>query len=420
MGMRNKVVFLSWCPPNLLRPRAIQVGRTAKAVGLSGWEPTLISAKIDLPIERDMIDSSLGEHYAPFYARHISLPDTALSEPAEPSTSKFKLTKKSEKPWRRLAYEAAKKQLRWSANRLLVTFAQPWQDHEIGLELKKNNPALRWVAHFSDPWVDSPYFSPTGADAQEAARRTQDDVIRHADRLVFVTDMTADLVMRNYPKQLREKVSVIPHIVDTEITDSTTKKNPPDGPLIIAHSGSLYSGKRVPHGLFDALSRMNNDNALHERLKVCFIGDRPNDGRDLISHHALDKVIESTTPLYYHASLNEMTRSDYLFIIDADLPQSPFLPSKFADYLMTDRPIFALTPDDSYTHRVIQRMSYLTAPPNNADRIQTLLTELIEQKKQGMLEASPQHIQTRAECGPEAIGRLYDKLFNDLLAATPK
>ena len=416
MDMNKRIVFLSWCPPNLLRPRAIQVGRAAKAVTMLGWKPTLISAKTELPIERDMIDRNLGEHYAPYYTRHIALRDTALSEP---SGSRFALTGKTNKPWKQLAYTAASRHLRWPGNRLLVTFAQPWQDHEIGLELKANNPSIRWAAHFSDPWVDSPYFSPANGEARDAAQRAQDDVIRCADRLVFVTDMTANLVMRNYPERYREKVHIIPHVVDTEIAASAEQENTENGPLVIAHSGSLYSGKRVPHGLFAALAAMNSDGMLHKRLKVRFIGDRPNDGHDLINHHALGRVIETTTPLYYRASLKEMVGSDCLFIIDADIPESPFLPSKFADYLMTDRPVFALTPDDSYTNRVLRQMTYLTAPPNDATRIEMLLTTLIEQKTRGMLRVSPQHIEARTECGPQAIGTLYDRLFSGLLATKP-
>src|ERR1051325_6091651 len=39
---------------------------------------------------------------------------------------------------------------------VLVTFAFPLVDNVIGLELKRRLK-LPWLAHFSDPWVDSPF-----------------------------------------------------------------------------------------------------------------------------------------------------------------------------------------------------------------------------------------------------------------------
>ena len=40
---------------------------------------------------------------------------------------------------------------------VLVSFAQPWSDHLVGLRVHRAT-GLPWVAHFSDPWTDSPYL----------------------------------------------------------------------------------------------------------------------------------------------------------------------------------------------------------------------------------------------------------------------
>ena len=49
----------------------------------------------------------------------------------------------------------------------------------------KRATGLPWVAHFSDPWTDSPYLRGRAA-AAAAGGRMEDDVVRERDALVFV------------------------------------------------------------------------------------------------------------------------------------------------------------------------------------------------------------------------------------------
>src|SRR5205085_9435767 len=67
----------------------------------------------------------------------------------------------------------------------LVSFAQPWSSHLAALRVHRHTK-LPWVAHFSDPWVDSPYW--TGSAAQRAvAAKLEEHVIREATAVVLVT-----------------------------------------------------------------------------------------------------------------------------------------------------------------------------------------------------------------------------------------
>src|SRR5258705_4894076 len=91
----------------------------------------------------------------------------------------------------------------------LVTFAQPWSDHLVGLRVHRAT-RLPWVAHFSDPWVDSPYLKLSDA-RRSVTQHMEADVVREATALVFVTHETADLVMKKYPAEWRNKVDVVPH-----------------------------------------------------------------------------------------------------------------------------------------------------------------------------------------------------------------
>src|SRR6185369_8897538 len=82
---------------------------------------------------------------------------------------------------------ASRAALRLAAERrfdVLVSFAQPWSDHLIGLRVHRAT-GLPWVAHFSDPWVDSPYLR--GQPWQRRLwSRMERDVIQTAGAIVFV------------------------------------------------------------------------------------------------------------------------------------------------------------------------------------------------------------------------------------------
>ena len=65
-------------------------------------------------------------------------------------------------------------------------------DHLLGLRLKRK-PALPWVEHFSDPWSDNP-FRRRFFLSNFLNRRYEAQVVRHADRVIFTSLETLDLV----------------------------------------------------------------------------------------------------------------------------------------------------------------------------------------------------------------------------------
>src|SRR5262249_36888574 len=134
---------------------------------------------------------------------------------------------------------------------VLVSFGQPWSDHLIARRVRRAS-GLPWVAHFSDPWTDSPYLK--GPRWQQRIwRRLEAAVVRDADALVFVTRQTADRVMKKYPESWRRKAHVVPHGFDpAEPAEHIAA--PADGRLHIVHTGRFYDGVRTPIPMLRALA----------------------------------------------------------------------------------------------------------------------------------------------------------------------
>ena len=71
------------------------------------------------------------------------------------------------------------------------------------LGIKRANPKLPWIAHFSDPWVDGPYAAELHPVTRRKWRDNERRVMETADALIFVNEPTASLVMQKYPPSLR-------------------------------------------------------------------------------------------------------------------------------------------------------------------------------------------------------------------------
>ncbi|MEZ0273894.1 MAG: glycosyltransferase, partial [Roseimicrobium sp.] len=78
----------------------------------------------------------------------------------------------------------------------------------VGLDLKRATGAP-WVAHFSDPWTQVPRRG--GKRVDKLTHRLEREILAEADAVIFVSEQTAEAIMKQYPEAWRKKVHVIPH-----------------------------------------------------------------------------------------------------------------------------------------------------------------------------------------------------------------
>src|SRR5262249_26463590 len=138
----------------------------------------------------------------------------------------------------------------------------------VGLRVSRT-AGVPWVAHFSDPWADSPYAT---ARQRSIWRRMEEDVVREASAIVFVTEETADLTMAKYPDVWRKKVSIVPHGFDPRVADAAVRPRDANRPFRLVHTGRFYSGIRTPIALLRALAAINAREPIAGALEVTFVG----------------------------------------------------------------------------------------------------------------------------------------------------
>ena len=410
----KRLLAVSWEMPPMYGPRGTQVVRTLGALVPLGWQPTVIcldprrggphwrdgvaGVDVALPPGIEAVRVASPEEWTIVRAAWRLLP--ALRDRPD-----------SKWVWIGRAAAAAEGRVAATRHEGLVTFAQPWSDHLVGLRVHRATK-LPWVAHFSDPWVDSPYLRASPA-RRRAAARMEAEVIREADAIVFVTSETADLVMKKYPDEWRKKVAVVPHGFDSTVVVPGGDRRP--GPMRMVYTGRFYDGLRTPASLLRAVARLNTEQPLADTIDMTFIGphvmefarDAASLGIDRFAHFRDRVSAEDANALAADA--------DVLMVIDAatDGP-SPFLPSKLVDYLPLRKPIFGITPADGASASLLKRLGCPVAPPDDEAAIREAIAGLVREWRDGTLGVERQFDRVAAEFDI----RRTAAVFSDVLTQT--
>jgi glycosyltransferase involved in cell wall biosynthesis len=402
--MSRRLLAISWDMPPLSGPRAVQVSRLLKHLVPLGWESWVVS--FGPRSGRYNQDRELASRLrAPEGVTLVPVPsleERLLCRMLWRVLPPLKLLPDEKWVWIGAASRAAGRLAAERRFDVLVSFAQPWSDHLIGLRVRRAT-GLPWVAHFSDPWTDSPYLR--GHRWQRRIwERMEADVVRHADALVFVNEQTAERVMRKYPDEWRRKSHVLPHGYDCSDRSSAAPAVPGDlvaqafrpdkgGRLSIVYTGRFYDGIRTPEPLLRAVAALGRRRRLAHELHVTFVGTPVVSHRQLASALGLDDVVEFTGRVPFADSSRRANDADVLLIIDAPADESLFLPSKLVDYLPAGKPILALTPPRGASADLVRALGYPVILPDDEPGIAAAIEALIVAKQAGRLTMSATHME---------------------------
>jgi hypothetical protein len=381
----NRLLAVSWAMPPLVYPRAIQVSRALKELSRRGWSIDVIAL--------DALSSNSGTRDEAFASRYNGLYRLHPIEITPAISSENRWWNRSQwlhpmlpadavgRAWTKLASQRGRALIDANRPRALVTFAQPWSDHLVGLSLKRRFPSLPWIAHFSDPWVDSPYVQNEDPRLLDRWRAQEREVVRKADAVLFVNQRTAKLVMSKYPSDWERKASVVPHGFDADLL--TPFLNPKaSGRLKFVHTGSMFEGLRDPFMLLEAIALLKQMLAPEVMPAFEFVGSTDARYPARAQELGIGTITRFDEPTSYLNSLRIASEADVLIIIDTNLPGSVFFPSKVVDYLMLGKPILALTPDGGETADILRPLGHICANASNPTSIAAALAKLVKHRKE--------------------------------------
>ena len=394
--MKRRLLALAWMMPPLVYPRALQVSRTFKALAARDWDITVVTVLPDADPD-GLQDLALGRYYDGCYRR-------VTVDPRERSPSGPTWRGLWHRPrdvlrdnWMRRSADALRREIAVDHHDVFVTIGQPWVDHVVGLRVKRRVPSLPWVAHFSDPWVDSPYQCFENPSAEARARREERGVVEGADGIVFVTRRTADLVMGKYPVALRSRAFVASHGYDEGLLGLVPAVPESRGKLRIVHTGTFYRGMREPLAFLDAVAEVARNARIGACLEVVFVGFSGEAVTARARQLGLEGIVCFRGKSLYVESLAVASSANLLLLLDAPVEGSPFLPSKLADYLMVRKPVLGLTPPDSASGDVLRRLGCPVIAPGDTAAIAAWLRAACTEWQAGQPVAPVPDATRRAE-----------------------
>jgi glycosyltransferase involved in cell wall biosynthesis len=408
----KRLLAVSWEMPPMYGPRGTQVSRTLAQLAVLGWRPTTVclaprqggahwpgGAAIDPPRGVELLRVPSPEEWwlirATFRAMPVlrSVPDAA-------------------RVWVPRAARAAVRAAASGEYAGFLSFAQPWSDHLVGLRVSRQT-GLPWVAHFSDPWADSPYAT---SSQRSSWRRMEEDVIREATAVVFVADETVELVMKKYPDEWRRKVFVVPHGFESAYTPVATVQLPSDRsrPMRLVYTGRFYSGLRTPVPLLRALANLQSRVSLAGTFEVLFVGPHTEEYVREANALGVSGLVRFPGRLPSADAAAAAAGADVLLVIDApSRGPSPFLPSKLIDYLPFRKPILGVTPEPGASAHLLRRLGCPVAQPDDVGSIEEALADLVRRWRDGTLDVSGAFDAVAAEFDiSRTTARLHDVLIH--------
>lgn len=265
---------------------------------------------------------------------------------------------------------------------LVYSRSLPMIAHVVGYWTSKAL-ALPWIANINDPWdvhlapdLQSVNISPIEARLSNYWLRK---TLRGADLITYPSERLW---------RYHERCSAIPHEAEVipHIGLSRAAKGEP-GTITIIHAGKIGKNEvpeRSAVGFFRATSRMlENSPDLRDRFRIVFVG--PVD--DYTSQVAMDLGLQGnlrfTGRVDYEESLRQIGSADLCLLVEAKYKEGIYLPSKLADYVVSHKPVLALSPKVGTISDLSAIRGVYRVNPDDVESIARIMGQMIASVARG-------------------------------------
>ncbi|SDI73345.1 hypothetical protein SAMN05421846_112136 [Chryseobacterium taeanense] len=234
---------------------------------------------------------------------------------------------------------------------VVVTSGPPHSLHLIGLNLKKKNPGLKWIADFRDPWTEISYYKhlKLTKSSDNKHRQLESEVFKNAD----ITLATSYTDAENFRKKGANSFCIT-NGFDESDSVTQTLKNTDQQNFTLSYIGVLEQ-LRNPENLWKVLDDLVQENSSFAKSFILKFAGRIDDKiLQTIENSALKKHINNLGYLSHDKAVKEMENSDLLLITNFPNDSSKgIIPGKIFEYLATGKQIISFGPDDADVSRIL-------------------------------------------------------------------
>lgn len=314
--------------------------------------------------------------------------------------------------WARRAYEKALELHSKNKYDVVISRAPTDISHLPAYQFSKKT-GVKWIANWNDPattiWPE-PYAHIMPTWRRKLYNTYTSMILQNADINTFPSVDLKNHFIKFFPQIDHSKTEIIPHvgfktIAKNEKTEHDTFK--------MCHAGNL-SKERNPERFFHALKQFVEEHP-QANVEVDLMGVSDHGLEVLVEKYGLEKIINFIGSFPYMEALTKMSHYDVLLIIEAELKDAIFLPSKLIDYSQLGVPIFAITSNQSCISKLIDQYGGgVCAEGSSAEAIYEGIKDLYSnwENDREMQKYDTATLYRNFE--PKNIIKKYKKLFQDL------
>ena len=256
----------------------------------------------------------------------------------------------------------------------VFSFSMPNYTHMAAYKIKKiYKDKIKWFASYSDPIHNNLYIEQLKKEKIKTRilyillklimyrKKYQDVTLKYADKLIFISDSLMKFVTDDN-REYKNKSIIYPITYDKRWTNykklteiSKNKDNLKDNKIVFAHFGNIYGLRKIDKFL-EALNELIEEKKMDpKKIEIYQYGDVDKKQINLFKNNDILFVHDRVN---YDKCIELMKKSDVLLIFDTIVDENeiqPFLPSKITDYLLTNKPIFAVTTKNSPLYDIINK-----------------------------------------------------------------
>ena len=223
----------------------------------------------------------------------------------------------------------------------IITSGPPHSLHLIGLELKQKLN-LKWFADFRDPWTTIGYHKSLrlSSFAAKQHKSLEHQVLNSADTII----VTSKTTKTEFEAITTKPIAVITNGYDTEQVEKQTL----DSKFSLAHIGSFLSA-RNPLILWESLTELIQEIPdFKSHLEIKLIGAVSQEVLETINQFGLKPYLNNLGYVPHNEAIAHQRKSQVLLLIEIDSQETKsIIPGKLFEYLVSNRPIIAIGPQDS-------------------------------------------------------------------------
>lgn len=295
---------------------------------------------------------------------------------------------------------------------LVYSVSAPRRSHVAGYWCARAL-GTRWAVSVDDPWeyYHAPEWEgpPVGGPGRWLSERWLRKTLAEADVVGFASARLAAMTARIAGS---ERVGDVVPLIGWSRPGELRA-----GRFDLVHAGHLGIGKRSPRTLLEGLRRfLDGRPEARSCASLTFIGPRAEETDRIAAELNIAEFVSATGRVSYEESLERLGRASVSVLVEAEMKEGIYLPSKFADYVTTGRPILALSPATGTVSDMLPDPGVLRVDPTDVDGAARAIEELYDAWRSGKIgERRPSDGLARNFDAPEVAGKFLT-LVGDVLA----